>query len=127
MSSRSSSSSIGQVKCECKGHKQAKLYTSWTNDNPGRRFHACRKYKVRMSSFCHLIWLQRATTFIPGLLRGKNELEVEVCKLRERAKKLQKELVLTWVLMFVFIVGWISASEYGKGSDSSYVKLMMLD
>ncbi|KAG8369263.1 hypothetical protein BUALT_Bualt15G0133300 [Buddleja alternifolia] len=74
MSSRSSSSSIGQVECECEG-----LYTSWTNDNPnpGRRFHACQKYKVRISSFCHSIWLERAMAIIPGLLRSKNELEVE--------------------------------------------------
>ncbi|KAG8365732.1 hypothetical protein BUALT_Bualt17G0002500 [Buddleja alternifolia] len=128
MSSRSSSSSIDQVECECEGHKLAKLYTSWTNDNPRRRFHACRKFKVRMSSFCHSIWLQSsARAIIPGLLRGKNELEVEVCKLRERAQKLQKKLVLTWVLMFVFNVGWISTSGYGKESDSGYVKLMMLD
>ncbi|KAG8383013.1 hypothetical protein BUALT_Bualt05G0139700 [Buddleja alternifolia] len=117
-----SSSSIGQVECECEGHKQAKLCTSWTNDNPGRRFHACRNYKVRMSSFCHSIWLE----MLNFVVTGQECYEVEVCKLKERAQKLQKKLVLTWVLMFVFIVGWISASGHEKESDSGYVKLMML-
>ncbi|KAG8383826.1 hypothetical protein BUALT_Bualt04G0054200 [Buddleja alternifolia] len=75
-----SSRNIGQVECECGGHKLAKLYTSWTNDNPGRRFHAWRKYKGKGKH----TWL----------VTGRNELEVEVCKLRERAQKLQKKLAM---------------------------------
>ncbi|KAG8377346.1 hypothetical protein BUALT_Bualt08G0023600 [Buddleja alternifolia] len=126
-----SSSNIGQVECECEGHKLAKLYTFWTNENPRRRFHACRKYKqggCKFFSWHDQAMYSRARVIKLGLLWGMNELEVEVCKLRERTHKLQKKLVLIWVFTFVFIVGRICPSGYGKGSDSVYVKrgIMMM-
>ncbi|PWA71426.1 zinc finger, GRF-type [Artemisia annua] len=63
------------VRCWC--GKQAITRTSWTSANPGRRFYCCPD---EGSSFRWIGWYDpemcaRSRMIIPGLLRGRNELE----------------------------------------------------
>ncbi|KAL3637510.1 hypothetical protein CASFOL_018678 [Castilleja foliolosa] len=43
-----SSSSYGNAAVRCHCGIQLELVTSWTDDNPGRRFQACPNYKVAL-------------------------------------------------------------------------------
>ncbi|KAL3646772.1 hypothetical protein CASFOL_009316 [Castilleja foliolosa] len=71
--SRSSSSyrNAAAVRCHC--GIQLELVTSWTDDNPGRRFQGCPNYKE----------------IIPGLLRKTNKLELLLATEQEKNKLLQ--------------------------------------
>ncbi|KAL3630978.1 hypothetical protein CASFOL_023962 [Castilleja foliolosa] len=89
-----SSSSYGNataVRCHC--GIQLQLVTSWTDDNPGRRFQACPNYK--MSSCCGFFrWFDeemcsRSKEVIPGLLRKTNKLELLLAAEQEKNKLLQ--------------------------------------
>ena len=45
-----------RVFCLC--NVEAPLVTSWTEDNPGRRFYGCGQYKVRNINFLGvMLWL----------------------------------------------------------------------
>ncbi|KAG8382274.1 hypothetical protein BUALT_Bualt05G0059700 [Buddleja alternifolia] len=37
--------------CDCPNSKPAWIQTSWTKDNPGRRFHSCKNYQGASSFF----------------------------------------------------------------------------
>ncbi|KAL3644101.1 hypothetical protein CASFOL_012033 [Castilleja foliolosa] len=54
-----SSSSYGNAAVRCHCGIQLELVTSWTDDNPGRRFQACPNYKL-----CH-----HAVGFLDGLTK----------------------------------------------------------
>ncbi|KAL8205756.1 hypothetical protein R6Q57_009307 [Mikania cordata] len=77
------------VFCWC--GKQARLRTYWTSRNPGRRFY-CFPEK---GSNCKFVgWhdpemCQRSLEIILGLLRSKNELEVEKNKLQAKVKTIE--------------------------------------
>ncbi|PWA39777.1 zinc finger, GRF-type [Artemisia annua] len=71
---------VNEVLCLCKEGatmQQAITRTSWTSANPGRRFYGCPDE----GSSCRWIgWYDpkmcaRSRMIIPGLLRGRNELE----------------------------------------------------
>ncbi|KAL8237482.1 hypothetical protein R6Q59_018563 [Mikania micrantha] len=68
--------------------KQAMLTTSWTSRNPGRRFYGCPE----KGSNCKFVgWhdpemCQRSLEIISGLLRSKNELEIERNKLQAKVR-----------------------------------------
>ncbi|GKA75703.1 hypothetical protein Tco_0782081 [Tanacetum coccineum] len=64
------------ARCAC--GLEVVIRTSWTNQNPGRRFYGC------------------PTLVIPGLLRSHNELEEIVAMVEEKRRKLLKFLIISW-------------------------------
>ncbi|KAL8232537.1 hypothetical protein R6Q57_002315 [Mikania cordata] len=69
---------VRMAMCYC--GRLATVRTSWTDQNPGRRFYSCPNEASRCQGF--LGWLDppmcpQATVIIPGLLRSKNKLEDE--------------------------------------------------
>ncbi|KAG8387774.1 hypothetical protein BUALT_Bualt02G0056200 [Buddleja alternifolia] len=104
----SNSNVSGFVECECRVPQTAQIWTSWMPDNPGRRFLACKNYKKGGCGF--FSWYDpqmcaRSKAIIPGLLRGRNQLESEVVKVKKENRKMKKEnrkvkmlIVITWIL-----------------------------
>ncbi|KAL3643472.1 hypothetical protein CASFOL_014287 [Castilleja foliolosa] len=111
----SGSSAAGNVICKC--GKLAKLRTSSTRGNPGRKFHGCVDWKIGGCNFYY--------TVILGLHRSLIEREVEIKKLSEenlefkalladadmKLKKIEKEkqglrrrMLISWVF---FVVLWL--------------------
>ncbi|KAL3620991.1 hypothetical protein CASFOL_004638 [Castilleja foliolosa] len=88
-----SSSSYGNAAVRCHCGIQLELVTSWTDDNPGRRFQACPNYK--MPSCCGFFrWFDeemcsRSKEVIPGLLRKTNKLELLLAAEQEKNKFVQ--------------------------------------
>ncbi|KAL3648167.1 hypothetical protein CASFOL_004936 [Castilleja foliolosa] len=88
-----SSSSYGNAVVRCHCGIQLELVTSWTDDNPGRRFQACPNYK--MPSCCGFFrWFDeemcsRSKEVIPGLLRKTNKLELLLAAEQEKNKFVQ--------------------------------------
>ncbi|KAL3614656.1 hypothetical protein CASFOL_041413 [Castilleja foliolosa] len=129
--SRSSSYGNAAVRCHC--GIQLELVTSWTDDNPGRRFQACPNYK--MPSCCGFFrWFDeemcsRSKEVIPGLLRKTNKLELLLATEQEKNKLVQvvlerqanvlekKERMLKIVIaVMVLIIAFqvMSQPEFGK-------------
>ncbi|KAL3646665.1 hypothetical protein CASFOL_009209 [Castilleja foliolosa] len=76
-----SSSSYGNAAVRCHCGIQLELVTSWTDENPGRRFQSCPNYKIK--------------EIIPGLLRKTNKLELLLATEKEKNKLVQDyELLL---------------------------------
>ncbi|XP_031096399.1 uncharacterized protein LOC116000450 [Ipomoea triloba] len=75
---------------ECRCGQQLKLITSWTNENPGRRFWLC--LDNGMSKGCGFIqWFdplmcKRSTRIIPGLLKRLNKQDEELKSLQMKLK-----------------------------------------
>ncbi|KAJ0456344.1 putative transcription factor GRF family [Helianthus annuus] len=106
------------VVCTCGAPTQ--IRTSWTTQNPGRRFHRCNKPKPGQS--CGFVaWaeppmIQNPAAMIPGLLDTIKNLEDNAMlmfnrnkKLEENAIKLAKEnkmlkviIGLSWFLFMVY-------------------------
>nr|GEU83477.1 zinc finger, GRF-type [Tanacetum cinerariifolium] len=66
------------VNCFCT--KRENVITSWTNENPGRRFHGCPVHGIVDwvdPPMCH-----RAVNIIPGLLRARNRQEAQLLKVK---------------------------------------------
>ncbi|CAL8100542.1 unnamed protein product [Prunus armeniaca] len=67
--------------CHC--GKLARMQTSWTSSNPGRRFLVCPKSKGRGEKGCRFFqWFdaemcERSKSLIPGLLRKIDRVEKE--------------------------------------------------
>ncbi|XP_050210069.2 uncharacterized protein LOC126660547 [Mercurialis annua] len=62
----------GDRYCRCYSNPIARVYTSWTEKNPGRRFYGCRSYK-RGGGCDFFEWFEepmsdRAKTVINGLI-----------------------------------------------------------
>ncbi|KAL3646825.1 hypothetical protein CASFOL_009369 [Castilleja foliolosa] len=87
-----SSSSYGNAAVRCHCGIQLELVTSWTDENPGRRFQACPNYKK--------LWFDeemcsRSRKVIPGFLRKTNKLELLLATEKEKNKLVQDyELLL---------------------------------
>ncbi|KAL3636921.1 hypothetical protein CASFOL_019220 [Castilleja foliolosa] len=80
-----SSSSYGNAVVRCHCGIQLELVTSWTDDNPGRRFQACPNYKLWFDEeMC-----SRSKEVIPGLLRKTNKLELLLAAEQEKNKFVQ--------------------------------------
>ncbi|KAL3634963.1 hypothetical protein CASFOL_022017 [Castilleja foliolosa] len=128
-----SSSSYGNAAVRCHCGIQLELVTSWTDDNPGRRFQACPNYK--MPSCCGFFrWFDeemcsRSKEVIPGLLRKTNKLELLLAAEQEKNKFVQvvlerqanvlekKERMLKIVIaVMVLIIAFqvMSQPEFGK-------------
>ncbi|PWA43824.1 zinc finger, GRF-type [Artemisia annua] len=89
------------VRCWC--GKQAILRTLWTVANPGRRFYCCPD----QGSSCRFIgWFDRemcarSRMIIPGLLRGRNELEARLQATQGDVWEWKIYLVLSWILFLI--------------------------
>ncbi|XP_050222581.1 uncharacterized protein LOC126672670 [Mercurialis annua] len=67
----------GDRYCRCYSNPIARVYTSWTEKNPGRRFYGCRSYK-RGGGCDFFEWFEepmsdRAKTVINGLIPRRSE------------------------------------------------------
>ncbi|CAA0839873.1 zinc knuckle (CCHC-type) family protein [Striga hermonthica] len=102
----------GSVDCYC--GRRAVIRTSWTNENPGRRFHACLK-KEEGGGCVFFDWYdppmcRRAKSLILGLLKKMNASEEEILKLKAETLSLAannrklKKIILVLVLLVVSIL-----------------------
>ncbi|XP_074561889.1 uncharacterized protein LOC141818267 [Curcuma longa] len=106
-------------KCRC--GLLAKIITSWTDDNPGRRFAICSLHENE-GGCGFWTWIDdeicsRSTQVIPGLLRRINKLEADaksaentMKELKTENDKLEAELDKTKKIIrhiFVVIMCWI--------------------
>ncbi|KAL6275099.1 hypothetical protein ACE6H2_018700 [Prunus campanulata] len=91
--------------CHC--GKLARMQTSWTTSNPGRRFLVCPKSKrewvKRMWVFFQ--WFdaemcERSKSLIPGLLRKIDRVEKENANIRRKSKILWAAMLLSWLVVF---------------------------
>ncbi|GER25167.1 GRF zinc finger containing protein [Striga asiatica] len=124
----SSSSSMRETRVLCLCGKYARMTTSWTSANPGRRYLHCEEKACTFWKWFDPPMCARSKEIIPGLLTKINRLEDETNRQHESAttleanekkmkkvKKLEKEnsqlkkknnilvllVVITWlVLMF---------------------------
>ncbi|GKB93893.1 zinc finger, GRF-type containing protein [Tanacetum coccineum] len=76
------------VRCVC--GLEAVIRTSWTNQNPGRRFYGCPTCSLTCVNI--LRWYdppmcQRSIQIIPWLLRSRNELEEILTMVEEKRRK----------------------------------------
>ncbi|GJS87658.1 hypothetical protein Tco_0770294 [Tanacetum coccineum] len=94
------------ARCAC--GLEAMIMTSWTNQNPGRRFYGFPTLSLTCVNF--LRWYdppmcQRSVQIIPGLLRSRNKLEEILAMVEEKRRKLLKFLIIGWVVLgFMFTV-----------------------
>ncbi|KAL3648678.1 hypothetical protein CASFOL_005081 [Castilleja foliolosa] len=86
-SSKSYGSDVAGARCHC--GIELEVMTSWTDDNPGRRFQSCPNYKYQWvdEEVC-----SRSKQIIPGLIRKKNKLELELATEQEKLKCVQRSL-----------------------------------
>ncbi|XP_019184342.1 PREDICTED: uncharacterized protein LOC109179290 [Ipomoea nil] len=78
--------------CEC--GQELSLRTSWTNDNPGRRYWECSGCKDG-SSYTFVKWYDppmcpRSKRIIPGLLKKINKCEEEKAKLKSKPRSVPR-------------------------------------
>ncbi|PWA53054.1 zinc finger, GRF-type [Artemisia annua] len=90
------------VYCYCS--LRARIRTSWTPLNPGRRFYCCPKPDE--CGFFH--WFDppmcaRAVTIIPGLLKGRNDLQQANNALVAENGRLKKWLICSWIILLVYL------------------------
>ncbi|CAB4295128.1 unnamed protein product [Prunus armeniaca] len=101
--------------------KNARIRTSWTISNLGRRFAVC----VKGRGGCDLwVWYgvemcERSKVVIPWLLKSRDKLEISLAKARCREKVLWATLVVLWMLIAMFF--------FGGNSESYGLKLKTLD
>ncbi|KAG8362937.1 hypothetical protein BUALT_BualtUnG0021600 [Buddleja alternifolia] len=63
---------------------------------------------------------------IPGLLRGRNQLESKVVKLKKDNRKVKMLIVITWILWTYFSLGWIVAGKWKKsGGEDDKNKMLV--
>ncbi|KAL3653463.1 hypothetical protein CASFOL_003144 [Castilleja foliolosa] len=84
-SSKSYGSDVAGARCNC--GIELEVMTSWTDDNPGRRFQGCPNYKWVDEEVC-----SRSKQIIPGLIIKKNKLELELATEQEKLKCVQRSL-----------------------------------
>ncbi|MFS7970688.1 putative transcription factor GRF family [Helianthus anomalus] len=87
----------------CRCGKLAIVRTSWTDNNPGRRFYSCPSPDVSCPGF--VCWVDppmcpRAVRIIPGLLRARNRADQERDELRTELRWKNK-----LILVLLFLLG----------------------
>ncbi|KAK6139986.1 hypothetical protein DH2020_026260 [Rehmannia glutinosa] len=85
------SHTTSSIDCYC--GRRVVIRTTWTDENPGRRFLSCLHYDVGGCGYFD--WedppmCRRSKVVIPGLLRKLNLVNGEVKKLEDEKKKLQQ-------------------------------------
>ncbi|CAH9067921.1 unnamed protein product [Cuscuta europaea] len=96
-----------------------KMLTSWTDDNPGRRFLTCSTLKgnggCKMFEWVDPEMCPRSKMIIPGLLRKINKLQVELEEKNAMPKKKKKWTVLWCVMGGMLLLGsWIVCFDIGS-------------
>ncbi|GJW14102.1 hypothetical protein Tco_0018235 [Tanacetum coccineum] len=82
------------------------IRTSWTNQNPGRRFYGCPTLSPTCVNFLRFFdppRYQKSVQIIPGLLRSLNELEEILPMVEEKRLKLLKYLIISWVVFGFYV------------------------
>ncbi|KAK4415017.1 hypothetical protein Salat_2608800 [Sesamum alatum] len=108
--SRGSSSPFVMRICIC--GNETVVRTSWTNNNPGRRFRACAGYN---GSYCGSFeWVdppmcRRARDVIPGLLRCIKQYEIEEQHARAREGRLEASKRRFRMLLRLVLIVWGSS------------------
>ncbi|WCJ21193.1 hypothetical protein M5689_003366 [Euphorbia peplus] len=79
--------------CDC--GFEAVVRTSWTNDNPGKRFYNCRNRGNQQCSCNYFLWIDdkledRPMSIVLRLLRKLERMEIEYAQLRETGRRNQK-------------------------------------
>ncbi|KAL8223347.1 hypothetical protein R6Q57_018822 [Mikania cordata] len=88
--------------CAC--GKQAIVRSSWTSKNPGRRFFSCPE-QVSLDGFDPPM-CDRSVDIIPGLLKSKNDLQIQLKASVAESKSLKKKkLIFSWIGFFVLLLG----------------------
>lgn len=85
------------------------LKTSWTDQNPGRRWwgcNTCRFFEWFDPEMC-----PRSTSLIPGILRSKNKVEEENKRLKAIIKRSRRGYIAMVVVCSV--VGFYLGTVYG--------------
>ncbi|KAK6151949.1 hypothetical protein DH2020_014584 [Rehmannia glutinosa] len=122
----------GEDVCHC--GTLAVIRTSWTTDNPGRRFQSCRQFDRGGCSF--FAWkdppmCRRAKAIIPGLLKRINDMckelekmelneqkisgmEHEIEKLKRKNRMLVNLLVVLPLFVVLYIWVWKALNEIRK-------------
>ncbi|KAG8362706.1 hypothetical protein BUALT_BualtUnG0048900 [Buddleja alternifolia] len=104
MSHSSKNSNTRSRLCDC-GHLGT-VKTSWTNDNPGRRFLICERIECGKFKWWDPPMCSRSKPIIPGLLRRLNRHEDEMAKVELKMKKYKRAcLILLSVLLLQLV--WI--------------------
>ncbi|PON84759.1 hypothetical protein TorRG33x02_194630 [Trema orientale] len=73
----------------CHNGRPSQRFTSWTKNNPERRFYGCENYNrngnggCRVFSWCDPPICDRAKVLIPGLLNKTRKLESKIEELKE--------------------------------------------
>ncbi|MFS8030410.1 putative transcription factor GRF family [Helianthus anomalus] len=94
------------VLCNC--GQEAKILTSWTDLNGGRRFYSCQRWMQTIHWVGRPPMCSRPVCIIHGLLRNKNQLELEIARLHGK-NRLKNKLIV--VLLFILgILGLIIMS-----------------
>nr|XP_027102658.1 uncharacterized protein LOC113723898 [Coffea arabica] len=109
------------VTCHC--GKASKLRTSWTDENPGRRFFCCENYGE--GNGCgFFLWYdkpmcEQSKWLIPSLLRRVRMQEAENIRARHREKLLWFALVGSWILLLFKLLskGGAAAGQVQNGSE----------
>ncbi|KAL8536206.1 hypothetical protein ACS0TY_011735 [Phlomoides rotata] len=102
MSSTSSFSSAVSRNRFCFCQQEARVHTSWTVDNPGRRFFGCRFWKVNGGGCNFFKWLDdpiedRSKTVILSLLKEKREFALKRENDTSSGKFYKNALIASWV------------------------------
>eukprot|EP00256_Glycine_max_P043977 XP_006595306.1 uncharacterized protein LOC102666198 [Glycine max] len=115
---RSSSSYTSETRSRmlCLYNVEAPLVTSWTEDNPGRRFYGCGLYKVTGRKGCNYFeWHDpvaniRQKKIMVTLMKKVDELESREKDLQSRIRDTKRKeiflgilLVVCWVVFRLYI------------------------
>ncbi|KAL3519726.1 hypothetical protein ACH5RR_017875 [Cinchona calisaya] len=117
------SEEISSVPVICHCGKASKFRTSWTDENPGRRFFCCENYEE--SNGCgFLLWYdkpmcEQSTWVIPRLLRNVRMQEAENIRRRYREKLLWLALAGSWILVLIKLLseGGVGGGQLHHGSE----------
>ncbi|KAL5159594.1 hypothetical protein HKD37_15G043888 [Glycine soja] len=104
-SSSYTSKARSRVLCLC--NIEAPLVTSWTEDNPGRRFYGCGLYKVTSRKWCNYFeWHDpvansRQKKIMVALMKKVDELELREKDLQSRIRDMKRKEIFLGILLVV--------------------------
>ncbi|KAL8248771.1 hypothetical protein R6Q59_005639 [Mikania micrantha] len=91
------------VVCHC--GRFAIVRTSWTNQNPGRRFYSCpmQGTKCRFIGWVDPPMCPRSKEIIPDLLKSKNKVDLDM-KTLEAKIQTKNKIILLLILGFTTVI-----------------------
>ncbi|KAL5190474.1 hypothetical protein HKD37_04G009908 [Glycine soja] len=104
-SSSYTSKARSRVFCLC--NIEAPLVTSWTEENPGRRFYGCGLYKDTGRKRCNFfqwhdpIGNNRQKKIIVGLMKEVDELKLREKGLQTRISEMKMKEKCLWIVLVV--------------------------